>query len=75
MGDSDLDPRAVTRHSTDPRPLGGLADLAELVGGDSDRSKRFMGGLMAGALVGAAIAGSLLLRRRRPSRPDAGDRR
>ena len=75
MGNSDLDRRTVARRATDPRPLGGLADLAELVGGDSERSKRFMGGLVAGALVGAAIAGSLLLRRRRQPGPGAGDRR
>jgi hypothetical protein len=65
MGDSgNQDLGAVTRRSSDPRPLGGLADLAELVGGDSERSKRFMGGLVAGAVVGAAIAGALLVRRR-----------
>ena len=44
---------------------GGLADLGELLGGESDRSRRFLGGLIAGALVGAALAGSTLLRRRR----------
>jgi hypothetical protein len=49
----------------DPRPLGGLADLADLLGGESDRSRRFLGGLIAGALVGAAVAGAALLRRRR----------
>lgn len=49
---------------TGPRPLGGLADLAELLGGDTDRSKRFLGGLVVGALVGAALAGGSLLRRR-----------
>jgi hypothetical protein len=42
----------------------GLAGLAELLGGESDRSRRFLGGLIAGALVGAALAGSTLLRRR-----------
>ena len=35
MGDADLDRRVAARRSSDPRPLGGLADLAELVGGDS----------------------------------------
>lgn len=49
-----------------PRPLGALADLAELLGGDSPRSRRFLGGAIAGALVGAALAGSLLMRRRPP---------
>jgi len=42
------------------RPLGGLADLAELLGGESDRSRRLLGGLVAGAVVGAAIAGTVL---------------
>lgn len=52
-----------------PRPLGGLADLAELLGGETPRSRRFLQGLVAGALVGAAIAGSSLLRRRRKEPP------
>ncbi len=43
------------------RPLGSLADLAELLGGDTNRSRRFLGGLVAGALVGAAVAGGALL--------------
>jgi hypothetical protein len=47
-----------------PRPLGSLADLSELLGGDTNRSRRFLGGLMVGALVGAAIAGSTALRLR-----------
>jgi len=52
--------------STGPRPLGSsLGDLAELLGGDTQRSRRFLGGLIAGALVGAAIAGTTLLRRHR----------
>jgi hypothetical protein len=55
----------VTRIAPDPRPLGGLADLAELLGGESDRSRRFLGGLVAGALVGAAVAGAALFRARR----------
>ncbi len=58
-----------------PRPLGGLADLAELMGGESDRSRRFLGGLVAGALVGAALAGAAraaLVRRRDGSRRDQG---
>lgn len=46
-----------------PRPLGGLGDLAELLGGESPRSRRFLGGLVIGALVGAAVAGAALLRR------------
>lgn len=47
-----------------PRPLGGLADLAQLLGGESPRSRKFLGGLAIGALVGAALAGGSLLRRR-----------
>ena len=52
-----------------PRPLGGLADLAELLAGETPRSRRFLQGLIAGAIVGAAIAGSSLLRRRRREPP------
>ena len=52
-----------------PRPLGSLADLSELLGGDTHRSRRFLGGLVAGALVGAALAGGSMLRRRRGSGP------
>ena len=51
--------------STSPRPLGALGDLAELLGGDSDRSKRFLGGIAVGAIVGAALAGAALMRRHR----------
>jgi hypothetical protein len=69
--------RGLTRHVPRPVPIGGLEDLADLLGGDSDRSRRFLGGLIAGALVGAAVAGSALVRNRgvrvrrlgRPRRP------
>jgi hypothetical protein len=48
-----------------------LADLAELLGGDSARSRRFLGGLAIGALAGAALAGSIARRRRaQVPRPD-----
>jgi hypothetical protein len=57
---SRRDVRAVGRAASGPRPLGGLADLAELLGGDSDRSRRLLGGLAIGALAGAAVAGALL---------------
>jgi hypothetical protein len=61
----DADP-----HPVGPRPLGGLADLAELLGGESPRSRKFLGGLVIGGLVGAVVAGGSLLRRR--SRNKAG---
>lgn len=60
-----------TTRSAGPRPLGALADLAELLAGESPRSRRFLGGMIVGALVGAAIAGGALLRRR----PDGGGER
>ena len=47
-----------------PRPLGAITDLADLLGGESPRSRTFLGGLVIGGLVGAAIAGSSMLRRR-----------
>jgi hypothetical protein len=51
-----------------PRPLGGLADLADLLGGESAGSRRFITGLIAGAVVGAIMAGGSLVRRRRKDR-------
>lgn len=47
-----------------------LAELADLLGGESSRSKRFLGGIVAGALAGAAVAGIAALRRRDGSPPD-----
>ena len=44
--------------STPTRPPVRLADLADLLGGESSRSRRFLGGLVIGALAGAAIAGA-----------------
>ena len=49
-------------------PLQGLADLAELMSGESAGSRRFLGGLALGALVGAAIAGSTIWQRHRRRR-------
>ena len=46
-------------------PLQGLAELSELLGGESPGSRRFLRGLALGALVGAAIAGSAIWQRRR----------
>ena len=68
---ADERPRVPTR-ATGPRPLGGLGDLAELLGGDSERSRRFLGGIAVGAIVGAAVAGAALMRRRRPPQPPRG---
>lgn len=68
MTDEEPIPESL-RRPTGPRPLGGLADLAELLGGETPASKRFLRGLAVGALVGAAFAGSSLLRRRRHSSP------
>ncbi len=48
-----------------------LAELAELIGGESSRSRRFLGGLVIGALAGAAIAGAAAARRR--AQDAAGD--
>jgi hypothetical protein len=56
-----------------------LAELADLLGGESSRSKRFLGGLVVGALAGAALAGASVLARRRASSdddaPSAGETR
>ena len=49
-----------------------LAELAELVGGESARSRTFLGGLAIGALVGAALAGTAAVRRRTAGRSDRG---
>jgi hypothetical protein len=56
-------PSVPADRAVGPRSLGSLADLAELLGGESERSRRFLGGVVAGALVGAALAGALLVRR------------
>jgi hypothetical protein len=47
-----------------------LAELADLLGGESSRSKRFLGGLVVGALAGAAIAGASFLTLRRGADAD-----
>ena len=52
---------APVRHTAPAR----LAELADLLGGESSRSKRFLGGLVVGALAGAALAGASFLTRRR----------
>ena len=55
-----------------PRPLGGLGDLADLLGGETTGSRRFLTGLITGAVVGAVLAGGQLIRRRRSGRRRAG---
>lgn len=65
MGDPRVSDRGrVARITGQPPMQGGLAELADLLGGESEGSRRFIGGLIAGALVGAALAGMALLRRR-----------
>lgn len=46
-------------------PLQGLQDLAKQLSGQPTGMSRFLRGLVFGAFVGAAIAGSAILRRRR----------
>jgi hypothetical protein len=47
------------------RPLStALTDAAGLLSGDSGTSRRFIAGLVIGALVGAAVAGSSFIRAR-----------
>lgn len=50
----------------DMDPAGLLGEAMDLLGGRSVRSRRLLGGVMAGALLGAAVAGLLL--RPRPAR-------
>ena len=65
-------PSPVSRAADEPvafrGPIQGLADLAQLLDGESASSRRFLGGLALGALVGAAIAGSTIWQRRRRGR-------
>jgi hypothetical protein len=46
-----------------------LVELADLLGGESNRSRKFLGGLVIGALVGAAVAGTAALAKRTRERP------
>ena len=58
----------MTDDRTPPTPRGpiqGLAEVAQLLNGRSERGGSFARGLVLGALVGAAIAGSAIWRRRR----------
>jgi hypothetical protein len=63
------DPAASGEGAVEYRtPLANLAELAELLKGESAGSRRFLGGLALGALVGAAIAGSTIWQRHRRKR-------
>jgi hypothetical protein len=67
MGDRSLREAPHAGAPAGLHPLDAVADLVELVGGEGDRSRRFLGGVVAGALVGAAIvgaAGAAIVRRR-----------
>jgi hypothetical protein len=55
------------------RPTGlpqALADAVGILTGESSSSRRFLGGLIAGALVGAAVAGASLVRSRAVGPPE-----
>ncbi len=49
-------------------PPAPLAEVLELLAGESAASRAFLGGVMLGALVGAALAGTSFLRNRGPGR-------
>jgi hypothetical protein len=68
MSTEDREPAAAEAPVVGPRPLGGLADLADLLGGESKGSRQFLTGLITGAVVGAILAGGSLVRRRRKDR-------
>jgi hypothetical protein len=56
-----------------PQAIAGrLTDLVDLLGGESVRSRRFLGGVVVGALAGAMVAGTAALARRSKRRPPAG---
>lgn len=62
------EPRASAPRTAPER----LTELADLLGGDSARSRKFLGGLVIGALVGAAVAGTAALARRSQERRGRG---
>ena len=59
--------------AVEPGAAGALAEIGELLGGETGRSRRFLGGLVAGALVGAVVAGGSLRRRRERARVGTDD--
>jgi hypothetical protein len=56
--DGKVDPSVVRG------PVQGLADLADFLRPEPERTGSFMRGIVIGALVGAAIAGSAIWQRR-----------
>ncbi len=59
------DGRAGAGRAELPAPL---AEALELLAGESATSRTFLGGVVLGALVGAAVAGASLWRHRSPGR-------
>lgn len=65
MGDRRVSDRGRAARVVDEPPTQGVfTEVVDLLGGESEGSRRFLGGIIAGALVGAALAGTTLLRRR-----------
>ncbi len=65
MGDRRVSDRGrAARMAGEPPAQGVFTEVVDLLGGESEGSRRFLGGIIAGALVGAALAGTALLRRR-----------
>ncbi len=60
-----VDGRAGAGRAELPAPL---ADALELLAGESATSRTFLGGVVLGALVGAAVAGASLVRPRASGR-------
>lgn len=54
----------MTEPTTPRGPLQGLQELSQLMTGKPPQMSTFLRGLVFGAFVGAAIAGSAILRRR-----------
>jgi hypothetical protein len=59
----DGDPVGRDERPAAGRGPSGVAGLATLLGGETPASRTFITGLIAGALVGAAVAGGSWLRR------------
>ncbi|MHB8959345.1 MAG: hypothetical protein ACYDAN_06940 [Candidatus Limnocylindrales bacterium] len=59
------DGRAAAGRAELPAPI---AEALELLAGETATSRTFLGGVVLGALVGAAVAGASLWRHRAPGR-------